>query len=208
MDLLASNPSHHLEREYEGWLTQGIRQYFRAIGVRVTVFAIGPNEERKWPADEAMHAFGKLVGLQVKRPHLLGRSRRPNDFSRITWRLDNPPAQRFLVRDREEIHYALPTFINQAASDRALVHCVFWRPNRRAYRQLHYDNPRPTPGIPKSVARDGCRWGEFIEKLLACNVGVRVSRDQLTAYIKELSYQHGATLEEEPVVGIYAEIED
>src|SRR5688572_31019332 len=69
-DLLDVHLGIPQERTFEGWIVGQIQAYFAAIGKNALVFDVSPDDEADWPADEALSASGKVVGLQFKQPHL------------------------------------------------------------------------------------------------------------------------------------------
>jgi hypothetical protein len=170
---------HPLEREYEAWTIRGIEDYFSKLGRRIDVFALGPREERTWPADQCFKYNGKIIGLQFKRARL---APGPLDYSRLYWSFSNPPYQLGLVSNFDEIYYCLPTFINRLWRRDALDHCLFWRPGSKSNPSTcWYDNPNASSNRErKHLNRDPAafRWGALIERIEACIVGKPVSSSQ------------------------------
>lgn len=148
-----------LEREFESWIVRDIEDYFLSIGRRVFVWAVSPFLESIWPADEVLLLSGKLIGLQFKQAQLKSGLLA---FDRITWSLKDPPGQYELLSRRNEIFYALPTFINRIWARTSLSHCLFWRPPAGVidYNAWH-DNPtrvHPTSNSTRTQTRgDGGR---------------------------------------------------
>lgn len=161
-----------LEREYEAWIVAGIEQYLETIGLPYSIWAIGPDQEKKWPADEKLGVASKVVGLQFKQAKLAPGTVGPD---RIHWSLHKPAAQFGLVKSNKEIFYCLPTFINRDLRKQALHHCLFWRPDlsKPDNKNVWYDNP--AAHTPYKNERDTMRWGLFIERVLDCNIGTKVS---------------------------------
>ncbi|UHQ55803.1 hypothetical protein [Microbulbifer sp. YPW16] len=171
LDIKFSTP---LEREYEAWIIQGIENYFISLGVKVAIWAVSPDEEVSWPADEKLVVGKKLVGLQLKKVEYKDNRKRPKDFGRLNWKFHNPPGQFDLVMKFPEIFYCLPTFVNREFKRQAIHHCLFWRPKQSEKRDLNawYDNSQArTPH--KSIAK-APRWGLFIEQVMGCSVGKKV----------------------------------
>ncbi len=206
MDFLLERPTNPLEREFEAWLADGIRAYFKSVGVQARVWAIGPRQESLWPADQALLAEGKLVGFQVKRPTIAAPRGKGNDFSRISWRLDDPADQRYLIAKTSEILYALPLFANQDIRLSALHHFVFWRPNVRTYRRISWQASSNKAGGPPQMRTAGRRWGEVAEGIFACTLGRILTRDEAPAYLQKLQIAAQGWLEQETIVVAYVDI--
>jgi len=102
-----SNP---LEREHEAWIVAGIERYLKDIGLPYAIWAISPDQEKKWPSDEKLKIASKVVGLQFKQAKLAKGAIAPD---RLNWSLHQPHAQFSLVKAHEEIFYCLPTFVNR-----------------------------------------------------------------------------------------------
>lgn len=169
------------EREFEAWIIHCIEEYFEQLGTaRYAVWAVSPNDEAYWPADEALAVGCKLVGLQFKQAKL---ENGPLLFDRLKWTLHQPPGQFGLIQGRPEIYYCFPTFINRKFRRRALDHCIFWRPGSAVNFNVWYDNPRAR--TPYRSACESMRWGRFIERILSCEIGIRInSVDQANTYIR------------------------
>lgn len=167
-DLLKATHAHPLEREFEAWIVQGIERYFSDLGVAFAIWAVSPDIEAIWPADEKLLVGCKIVGLQFKQAKLAAGTL---GFDRLKWTLHNPTGQFALVQSTPEIYYCLPTFVNRAARSHALDHCLFWRPEAATNYNVWYDNP--AAHTPYKRVRDAMRWGHFMEALLSCTVGVR-----------------------------------
>jgi len=168
-----------LEREYEGWIVHRIERYFHRLGRSILVWAVSPFDEATWPADEAIIAGGKLFGLQFKQPKLGAYpSGTTPDFSRLKWLLSSPPGQAALVASNPEIYYCLPTFTNRKWRREALHHALFWHPSPAdvapsVNQNVWYENLSPKVGTKNGniVRNPACyRWGEFIERVLACQL--------------------------------------
>lgn len=179
IDVLLPVFSKPIEREYEGWLVRGIEKYFQELGIFAVVWAVSPIIESTWPADEHFLTSGKIIGLQMKKASLCIRQNRNPDFSDLHWNLYDPKGQFELIQKKNEIYYCLPTFINRKWRDKALEHCIFWRPTTAINYNTWYDNPRAkdNPYSKISVHPNALRWGYFYEKVMACDIGVRLSMD-------------------------------
>ncbi|MGJ7483975.1 hypothetical protein ACSFA2_01880 [Variovorax sp. LT2P21] len=169
MKLLQVRHAHPLEREYEAWIVSGIESYLTSVGYRYSIWAVSPEIEAKWPADEILITAGKLVGLQFKQAKLATGRLAPD---RLKWTLHKPKGQFELIQASPEIFYCLPTFVDRASRSKALDHCMFWRPNEATNYNVWYDNP--AAHTPYKKVRDAMRWGHFFESLLYCEVGKRV----------------------------------
>jgi len=187
--LLQSVRSDPLEREYEGWIVEGIERYFRRAGRFALVWAVSPLAESSWPADEYLHVEGKLIGLQMKRPHISPLSGRPIDYSRLGWRLNNPPGQYGLVQAFPELFYCLPTFVNRRYRREALHHCIFWRPDDHSTEASTWygnDNAKGLHGHI-SIHPNAYRWGQFLEAIQICKIGRKVlSSADIDSYIDKV----------------------
>lgn len=181
---LKTTISKPLEREYEAWITKGIEDYFEHLGIaRYVIWAVSPRDEVYWPADEALAIGCKLFGLQFKQAKLA--DGKPS-FNRLKWTLHQPPGQFTLVQNSPEIFYCLPTFINRKFRKRALDHCLFWRPNKNKNCNVWYDNS--TARTPYKKVCGSMRWGSFIENVLSCRSGVKItSIEQANEYIRNFS---------------------
>lgn len=180
IDLLDTFLSLPLEREFEGWITERILEYFESVNIQAHVWAVSPTDEKTWPADEHVWMSGKLFGLQFKRPYMADplAGQAEQDFRRLYWPLNEKPDQFLLLRKRPEIFYCLPTFTNRHWRKPSLHHCVVWRPTPRAQPMtVWYDN---THGNIRSWARNierhanSYRWGNFVERIQQCNFGLPV----------------------------------
>lgn len=183
-DFLDRTYSFPLEREFESWIVWGIEDYFRRIGLRYAIIAVGPDTESTWPADEALTAHAKLFGLQFKQAKL-AKPKTP-DPDRLHWTLHSPIGQLALVKAHSEIYYCLPTFMNRNYRFSALHHCIFWRPDDTSHeKNVWYANSAAASIY--SFAKTAMRWGLFIESLLSCDIGLRVrSRDEGTLALQRL----------------------
>jgi hypothetical protein len=186
LDYLSLSWSHPLEREYEAWLVHGIEDYFLRIDSQVAVFAISPTDEKTWPADEALTVDCKVVGLQIKRPKV-SRPCHPNDFSKLSWNLGNPPNQLARVLAHKEIHYVLPTFTNRTIRSQALHHTLFWRPSHGNDFQVWYKNDSPKVETSYRDVSSAPRWGLFMESIVRCDTGIVLNNGaSLSEYIRSL----------------------
>lgn len=166
--LLKARHAHPLEREYEAWIVHGIERYFSDLGIEFAIWAVSPDIEATWPADEKLLVGCKIVGLQFKQAKLAAGTL---GFNRLRWMLHNPAGQFSLVQSTPEIYYCLPTFVDRAVRSHALDHCLFWRPDDVTDYNVWYDNP--VAHTPYKKVRDAMRWGHFMEALLSCIVGVK-----------------------------------
>lgn len=176
ISLLTVTYTKPLEREFEAWIVEGIERYGQDVGLPPQVWAVTPNFEVKWPADEALVISGKVLGLQFKQAKMAAGTGMVN-FSRLMWSLAAPPQQYANVQDSPNVYYCLPTFINRNFKREALKHCIFWRPPAGvANMQAWYNNPKATTAH-KSLANDpdAMRWGRLIEQVQACVVGHTVN---------------------------------
>lgn len=108
IDLLNTFLSLPLEREFEGWITERILEYFESVNLQAFVWAVSPNDEKTWPADDHVWMPGKVFGLQFKRPYLadpLANQIYPS-YRRLYWPLEADPRQFSLIRSRPEIFYS------------------------------------------------------------------------------------------------------
>jgi len=181
-DLLKARHAHPLEREYEAWIVQGIERYFADLGMEFAIWAVSPDIEATWPADEKLLFGCKIVGLQFKQTKLAAGAL---GFSRLKWTLHSPAGQFSLVKSTPEIYYCLPTFVNRAARSHALDHCLFWRPDDANDCNVWYDNPGAD--TPYKKVLDAMRWGRFMEALLSCTVGVSAKNpDEARRHIERM----------------------
>ena len=175
--------SHPLEREYEGWIVAGIERYLTTIGLPYAIWAINPDQEKVWPADEKLLVSAKVVGLQFKQAKIASG---PLGADRLHWSLHQPASQFGLIKDNHEIFYCLPTFIDREFRDEAVHHCLFWRPdgslpdNKNAW----YDNP--AADTPYKKISTSMRWGLFFEQLLECTVGIKTAS---TGEIQDIAHR-------------------
>lgn len=160
-----------LEREFEAWCVAAIERDLRKRRVPFSVWAVSPDDEKSWPADEQTLFAGKLIGLQFKRPHL---ANGPLKYDRLNWQLHSPSGQFALLQSIPEIFYCLPTFVNRAMRNRCLHHVLFWRPEGASHRSAWYDNVAARSSF-NAVAYEGYRWGHFIELIGDCSVGIPLS---------------------------------
>ena len=169
--LLQAQYAHPIEREYEAWIVQGIETYFHHASFSYAIWAVSPFEEARWPADERLALGCKVVGLQFKQAKL---AKGKLDFDRLHWSLHSPDGQLKLVQRHKEIYYCLPTFVNRLLRRQALEHCLFWRPTKdEPNRNVWYENPAAQ--TPYKGVCDAMRWGRFVESMLSCAVGKKIS---------------------------------
>lgn len=189
--LLTATYTKPLEREFEAWIIDGIERYGRDVDLAPQVWAVSPNFEVVWPADEVLVISGKVLGLQFKQAKMAPGA---VDLSRLKWSLAAPPQQYAKVQNSPEVYYCLPTFINRNFKREALQHCIFWRPPAGvADTQAWYDNPNAQTAH-NSLANDpsAMRWGRLIEQVQSCVVGRRVnSREEVDAYLAEVAESMG-----------------
>lgn len=168
-----------LEREFEAWIVRGIKDYFRSIDVKAFIFAISPSEETKWPSDEKLDIteYGKIIGLQFKRPTI--DETKPLSYEALKWNLSDSKRKQYdLVKAHKEIFYVLPTFVNRKWEERALEHCIFWRPNEEDTSKIvWYDNKHINTKISLSERSCKFRWGEFLEQIMECNIGQKINQE-------------------------------
>lgn len=154
-----------LEREYEGWLSSQIENYFSNIGVRCEVFAISPHDEKHFPSDINYFFRGKLIGLQLKRP----KDKLQFEFKRNQ--------QEKILKGNLPIYYALPTFLNSEFRKNTLEHFIFYKPEKIDFginqsKTIYYLNALFSDKIKIDTKKiDVCRWGKFVEMVLECNIG-------------------------------------
>ncbi|MBO0698360.1 MAG: hypothetical protein J2P46_08205 [Zavarzinella sp.] len=176
-----------LEREFEGWVTRGIEDYFRGVGRRAYVIGIGSRTEKVWPADQAVGVAGKVFGIQMKRARLSsGKAVGPQ---RLHWKVDSPANQFQFVKQRPEIVYGLPTFADRRLNREALDHCVFWRPPKDLAMppSIWYDhNPKKSKVAAHERLSVKDRWGLLIERVLYCQFGRKMLLSGLQSYADEL----------------------
>ncbi|MGB3838062.1 MAG: hypothetical protein WA930_03030 [Rhodanobacter sp.] len=173
-----------LEREFEAWIVAGIEEYFESLGIVYSVFAVSPDLEPIWPADERILTNGKVFGLQFKQAKLSGSSQ-PLP-AQLKWSLHSPAPQFNQVLATPEVYYCLPTFINRDYRKQALEHCVFWRPNpQQLDKNAWYNNPGAH--TPYKQLESEARWGLFVEQVFNCNIGRRISSaSKLAEYVHEI----------------------
>ena len=179
-----------LEREYEAWFVTALEAYFEAKGRDFRIWAVSPSDESTWPADEHLSTEEKLVGLQFKQAKLALPEVPDPDFDRLNWTFSQPSKQFELIQRCPEIFYCLPTFLNRKWKEAVLDHSILWRPepgdevNYNAW----YNNPAArTPYKALNTHFTALRWGEFYEKLLACQAGIVLSGNRsLTRYLQAL----------------------
>lgn len=188
MDYLAKRISFPLEREYEAWIVHQIDRYFRRLSVSVITFAVSPDDESTWPADEVVDVQGKIVGLQFKRPTLSPRTTHssPNEFSRLLWDFSKPHRQLQRVVANAEIFYCLPTFMNRDVRPYALHHCLFWRPDDESDHRAWYENTNSSVSTKYTKICDAPRWGLFAERFIRCTIGRSLGGQPFSTYMRSL----------------------
>ncbi|SHG71043.1 hypothetical protein SAMN05443144_1493 [Fodinibius roseus] len=207
-----------IEREYERWIINGIENYFESLNVQYQNFAISPDLEKKYPADEFFfhHSF-KLFGLQFKKAIKAKNKKEQTGINcdRLKWELHNPSGQFNLIKNKSELFYCLPTFINRNYKKEALNHALFWRPDKsNTDMATWYDNSGARTS--NKHLKNEMRWGLFAEKLMCCDIGIRHEFDinnpegpatflnnyinQLLGYLSDFSPD---TLEEETIIYLF-----
>lgn len=174
--------SHPLEREYEGWIINQIELDLDSKGINYEIFAVPPDIESNFPADELSSFQGKVVGLQIKRPYLASNI---NDYSRLHWKFNSPEYQYLDIKRFGEIFYCLPTFINRTYRRKSLNHCLFWRPDTSHFCFTGwYKNPRASMG-QENLKATGMNWSDFYLKIKSCQIGIQIKKGQIGGYIKQ-----------------------
>jgi hypothetical protein len=174
------------EREFEGWITNAIDQYFLLTKRRAHLFALSQQWEKVWPTDTAMYVDGKVIGLQFKRPSVSGAA--PWGPCDLHWKFSRPAGQLALLMKFPEIYYCLPTFRNRRYRHGAIQHCVFWRPDeglnetKKAW-YYHSDHCRDDE---RAGLADAMRWGRFIERIFICEIGVTKTASELEEFLEEI----------------------
>ncbi len=184
---LATRLGLPLEREYEAWIVEEIELYFAGLGCSVDTWAVSPRDEKTWPADHALKKGTKLLGLQFKRPHVSAPA-----FSKLSWRLDQPPGQVKGVYHTPEIVYCLPTFAHRDWRHQCLHHCIFWRPTSASHGSIWYANAA-APKSPDSKLIDhpnATRWGVIAEGLMRCTSG-KLLDGSARQYVKSIHEAFG-----------------
>ena len=194
MDFLGKNINYPLEREYEAWIINQIEKYFKKLSIDYNVFAVSPVDEKTWPADEAIDADGKIVGLQFKRPSLAP-PHSQNDYTRLFWEFGKSSKQLHLVVKHSEIFYCLPTFTNREVREEALRHCLFWRPENTTDRRAWYNNPNPQVRTKYAKIGDASRWGYFAEQFISCEIGLSLTIS-FSSYMEKMREELTSTLED------------
>ena len=186
-----------IEREFEAWIVAGIEQYFDSLGIAYSLFAVSPALEPVWPADERICTNGKVFGLQFKQAKLSGSSQ-PLP-AQLKWTLHSPAPQFNQVLATPEIYYCLPTFVNRDYRKQALEHCIFWRPDPlQPDKNAWYNNSNAT--TPYKLLESEARWGLFVERVLNCSVGRKISSySELASYISEV--RHHRAISDVPADG-------
>lgn len=181
-------PDEPLEREYEGWITRGMEDYFRELGFDLQCVAAGRLRESESGIDEFCSLPGKYFGLQFKRPR-----RRSNES--VEW--DLASYQTGLIMAQPQMWYALPVVLNRNLRRVSLHHVLFWRPDVKDGERIYSTssgavyvhskaegndafNSNLSPRVQRPLlgeqSRDydvshAYRWGRFSEGLLQCSVG-------------------------------------
>jgi hypothetical protein len=92
-----------LEREYEGWISNEIENYFKSFGVDCDVLSISPHGEKIFPSDMSLFFRGKLLGLQLKRTY------HKTDIKDLFWKFSKRKHD-LIINKNLPIYYAVPTF--------------------------------------------------------------------------------------------------
>lgn len=174
MDILQSIYTKPIEREFEAWIINCIERYFKKINKQVRIYAVSPNLESRFPADEVLNFDFKIIGLQFKKATVskLKKGQAQTNYTNIHWVLNNPPGQFSMVQSMTEIFYCLPTFINRNYKNVALDHCLFWRPiTGMTAGPYWYKNPNAHRQSNHCIEISSLRWGQFIERLYECKIG-------------------------------------
>lgn len=177
------------EREYEGWITRGMEDYFRELGLEFECMVVSPSVEKKEALDQFCRFKGKYFGLQIKRPQ----SWRVGAGNGLLWPINKPLGQHKKLADRKDIFYALPTTLNRALRRVVLQHVLFWRPGLEDGERLFVNPSKSRVHYPegtstnsnlseaqqraafrlsnKATTSHAYRWGRFVERLLDCRLG-------------------------------------
>lgn len=147
-----------------------VSSHFFSLGERIAIWAVSPNEDVVWPADEAYFVDSKLIGLQIKKPSY--NASKSNNFNRLSWTFHNRKGQLNLVKKFPEIYYCLPIFLNRNIKDEALNHCLFWKPEHNDMNACYSNSKASTP---HNDIKNAHRWGLFIEDVLQCNAGRKLT---------------------------------
>lgn len=173
MNLLTTNMIP-LEREYEGWVMREIEMYFNRLGIMNFTFGISPHIEKDWPADEALvfsnNGEYKLIGFQFKRPKLT--SGLKDLYKGLKWSVSDKNQFDYIKKNKDMV-YALPTFTNRNFRYSSLDHCIFWKPKRTQVPTDHFYKKSKSTSKNGYVNADGLRWGEFVERMFDCSLGVK-----------------------------------
>jgi hypothetical protein len=181
-----------LEREYEGWLSSQIENYFSNIGVNCEVFAISPQDENIFPSDINYFFRGKLIGLQLKRPN-----------ENLQFEIKKEQHNK-IVDGKLPIYYALPTFFNSELKKNSIEHFVFYRPEPVAFgkyksKWIKYLNNFYSDKILIEKAEiEVCRWGKFVELIFECKVGKLLTLGQNS--IRGIKFSKSLKNEYSPIV--------
>lgn len=170
-----------MEREYEGWIVAEIESYFENLGISCSIWAVGVQSEKYWPADEHLLANGAFIGLQMKKAMLAGKK------NKLKWVFNKPSQQLADILKFDDIYYCLPTFINRDVKKVCLHHCIFWRPTTAQRKTGWYYNLNAK--VKSSYRRMfiKMRWGLFSELLIEGRVGKRFSSSkEANKYLSEV----------------------
>jgi hypothetical protein len=180
MNLLKIKYNSPIEREFESWIIQDIENYFDRIHKKVTIYAVSPADEKAFPADEMITYDSKVIGLQFKKADLSTKrsGQTTADFTNLKWELRDSN-QFSNIKNNSIIYFCLPTFINREYKSVALDHCIFWRPDQNDQPTTYWYNNDLVKNGNGAINADGMRWGTFIERLLSCQIGRRLTAKQL-----------------------------
>jgi hypothetical protein len=180
--LLNTVTSFPLEREFEGWITWKMLDYFEGANQSVQLCTVSQNDEADWPSDELLWYGGKIIGLQFKRPDLapLLNNQQFSQYNRLRWLLGADPDQFNLIKRCPEIFYCLPTFVNRNWRKDSLEHCIFWRPTRQMKPTVvWYENGQVLTWNGRiDRHRNTFRWGGLIERIQNCEFGYKVEEGE------------------------------
>lgn len=169
-----------LEREFEGWIISQIEDYFKTHGINYFIRALSPTEESNFPADELLSFSDsfKILGLQFKRPSFSTRQRESNSIEDLKWDLGSPTNQFQNILGLSGIYYCLPIFTNRLFKVNSLGLCQFWRPTKQGNSLTYYLKGN-------NQIDDSMNWSVFIQKLMQCKIGHKLTSANLKAIERE-----------------------
>ncbi|MBG0761949.1 hypothetical protein BOO22_21390 [Vibrio cidicii] len=171
-----------MEREYEGWIVAEIESYFEALGIKCSIWAVGVQAEKYWPADEQLLANGAFIGLQMKKAELSS-----GKVKKLKWSFSQPSQQLADILKFDDIYYCLPTFINRDVKKVCLHHCIFWRPKTAQRKTGWYYNLSARVASSYRRMFTKMRWGLFSELLIEGHIGKKFSSSkQANEYLSEV----------------------